>query len=319
MRRPRRPFGLRARVLLALVATASVTLVAAALALFGPLQMRLRDQQATALKAAALSSRPQVEAAIAQDLKASAPKETDIPPFGATYAALVAIFNRTGGQAVVTDGNGRILATTLARPGAASDVFQVLAGSGTISTRRDGVQRVASPLQARPKYLRTLKDAQGPYYVLALRQPDTQVAQTVAEVRNAFLTAAIIGLGIALGLGLVLSATLTRRLDRLRRAAQRITAEGMDAPTPIDNGADAIGDLSRAMSRMQEGLRRQEGARRQFVATASHELRTPLTSLSGNLELLGEDLAAENFDREDARRQIVAAQGQLARMRNLAT
>ena len=35
--------------------------------------------------------------------------------------------------------------------------------------------------------------------------------------------------------------------------------------------------------------------------------------------LLGEDLAADDFDREDARRQIVAAQGQLRRMRNLAT
>ena len=41
---------------------------------------------------------------------------------------------------------------------------------------------------------------------------------------------------------------------------------------------------------MQEELRRQEAARRSFVATASHELRTPLTMLQGTMELLEEDL-----------------------------
>jgi signal transduction histidine kinase len=93
----------------------------------------------------------------------------------------------------------------------------------------------------------------------------------------------------------------------------------MDAPPPRDETRDEVGDLARAMGAMQIGLRRQESARRRFVATASHELRTPLTSLSGTLELLGEDLEREDFDREDAREQVAFAESQIQRLRNLAT
>ena len=64
-------------------------------------------------------------------------------------------------------------------------------------------------------------------------------------------------------------------------------AEGPDVPMPRDTGHDEVGDLARALARMQEELRRQEAARRAFVATASHELRTPLTMLQGTMELLG--------------------------------
>ena len=55
---------------------------------------------------------------------------------------------------------------------------------------------------------------------------------------------------------------------------------------------DEVGDLARALASMQDSLSRQEQARRAFVATASHELRTPLTlAAAATLELLDEDLA----------------------------
>ena len=85
------------------------------------------------------------------------------------------------------------------------------------------------------------------------------------------------------------------RLTRLRAAALRVAEEGTDAPAPRDDGRDEVGDLARTLAAMQAALRRQEEARRAFVATASHELRTPLTSLSGTLELLREDLQDERL------------------------
>ena len=118
----------------------------------------------------------------------------------------------------------------------------------------------------------------------------TEVTTAVKLVRNALFTAAAVGLAVAIGLGLALSSTLTRRLGRLQRSALRITAEGPEAPAPTDRGRDEVGDLARALGRMQEELRRQEAARRAFVSTASHELRTPLTMLQGTMELLDEDL-----------------------------
>ena len=146
----------------------------------------------------------------------------------------------------------------------------------------------------------------------------TDVATTVALVRNALFTAAAIGLAVAIGLGLALSSTLTRRLGRLQRSALRITAEGPEAPAPTDRGRDEVGDLARALGRMQEELRRQEAARRSFVATASHELRTPLTMLQGTMELLDEDLR-EGGDLTDAQEQVASARGELRRLGVLAT
>ena len=69
---------------------------------------------------------------------------------------------------------------------------------------------------------------------------------------------------------------------------------------------------------MQEELRRQETARRSFVATASHELRTPLTMLQGTMELLDEDLR-DGGDLADAQEQVESARGELRRLSVLAT
>ena len=120
-------------------------------------------------------------------------------------------------------------------------------------------------------------------------------------------------------LGILLATGIGRRLARLRAAAVRVAEEGTDAPTPRDDGLDEVGDLARALATMQRELRRQEAARRSFVATASHELRTPLTSLQGTIELLEEDLRDGSLDQEDARRQVQGAQRELRRLARLAS
>src|SRR5688572_1259409 len=57
----RRPYGLRPRLLAALVLTSAATLLAAAVTLFGPLQERLREESAKSLEAAVLAAREGVE------------------------------------------------------------------------------------------------------------------------------------------------------------------------------------------------------------------------------------------------------------------
>ena len=314
-RLPLRRFGLRPRFLLALVATALVTLMAAALALFGPLQDRLRDQQAGALQTSGLVGRGAIEDAINQELRE---KDAISSSFGAPTADEVRrLTDRIGGFVAVVDTTRTVIAGSVPPGDRLTDVDQVLNGSGFKVSREEDRLRGAFPLGTlKPS---TVDKPPNTYFALVLRQREDDVSETVSEVRRAFLAAAIIGLVAALALGLVLATTLTRRLERLRESALRITRDGINAPPPTDDAPDEVGDLARAMARMQRALHRQEDARRQFVATASHELRTPLTSLSGNLELLSEDLADEAFDREDARAQVEAARGQLRAMRNLAT
>ncbi|HEY5260636.1 MAG TPA: HAMP domain-containing sensor histidine kinase, partial [Solirubrobacteraceae bacterium] len=145
------------------------------------------------------------------------------------------------------------------------------------------------------------------------------VISTVSVVRKAFVEAAAVGFGIALLLGIALTTTLLRRLERLREAARELEQRGLDAPIHVDGRNDEIGDLTRAFASMQARLRRQVQARHAFVATASHELRTPLASLDGTLELLEDDLDPGRLDLTDARERTARAREQSHRLSSLAS
>jgi signal transduction histidine kinase len=156
------------------------------------------------------------------------------------------------------------------------------------------------------------------WYVLAIRKPIDEVSGAVAVVRNAFIDAALAGLALTLILGIPLSATLVRRLRRLREAALVLAQQGPAVEIPVDRARDEVGDLARTLALMQQRLQQQEEARRSFVATASHELRTPLASLHGMLELLDDDLRYGEPDLEDARALLDRARVQSRRLGRLA-
>jgi signal transduction histidine kinase len=106
----------------------------------------------------------------------------------------------------------------------------------------------------------------------------------------------LVAIILTLFIAIPLAGTLVRRLQRLRQAALQLAVGGNVDDFPADRARDEIGDLARSFSIMQRRLRQQEEARRAFVATASHELRTPLASLNGMLELLADDLQADDVD-----------------------
>jgi signal transduction histidine kinase len=287
---------------LALVLTAAVTLGVAALALLSPLQDRLRAQAEISLRAAALTARPGFEDAVRDD--------------GDVRELARALQQRTGASRVVVDDQvfgGERLADTAA---AGTPDRQVdLAILRTLRLKRT---TLTSGPEGTTVAVR-LNGLDSPH-VLALRRTVDDAAAVVDEVRDAFLTAALVGLAVAVLLGLAVVTTLLRRLERLRGVARRITTDGpMAAAAPVDNAGDEVGDLARTLAAMQHGLQRQEAARRTFVATASHELRTPLTSLGGTLELLAEDLRDGRVDLADAQEQIGLAQNEVGRLTHLAT
>jgi signal transduction histidine kinase len=137
-------------------------------------------------------------------------------------------------------------------------------------------------------------------------------------VRRAFIYAALAGLALTLILGIPLSATIVRRLHRLRQAATQLAHDGPPVKVPAARARDEVGDLARAFDQMQHQLMQQEEARRAFVSTASHELRTPLASLDGMLELLDDDLGSGDPDLDDARSLLERARTQSRRLSRLA-
>jgi signal transduction histidine kinase len=323
LRLRRRRIGLRPRLLAALVATSIVTLGVAALALLPPLQDRLASQASADLESATDADTLGFQNAIARSLRASrgASREDRLSRLRVDLSERASQLRaRTNARVIVTDSiipaDLPIADTDFA--GSAIPENEILRATidGLGQTIRIGntvtVTRVMEVPPARgdtpPDHL----------FVLATQKQLTDVITAFDQVRKAFLAAAAVGLAVAFLLGIALSATLGRRLARLRDAANRVTEQGTDAPAPRDDGLDEVGELARALAGMQRELRRQEAARRAFVATASHELRTPLTSLQGTLELLQEDLHEGRLDHDDAERQVAGARVELRRLSRLA-
>ena len=301
----RRWFGLRPRLLAALVLTAAVTLGVAALGLLSPLEHRLRSDAENAVVSSVTATRGDF-ARVRLDRTTGEPNPEELAD-----AALV-LRKRSGARVVVLDSNLTVLYQTSAAdvdvPETFADVRQALTtGHGQHALLGDDFL-VAQPIRIGNRE-----------FGLALRRRLQYVSPAVHVVRTAFLEAAGAGLLIALLLGLGLTSTLLRRLERLRDATRELERGGAEAQPPTDGSRDEIGELTRSFASMHAKLRRQEEARRAFVATASHELRTPLTSLDGMLELLEDDLSADHMDLDDARKRTARAREQSRRLSHLAS
>ncbi|HET6508216.1 MAG TPA: HAMP domain-containing sensor histidine kinase [Baekduia sp.] len=304
---------LRTRLLLALLATSVVTLAVAALALLSPLQDRLDQQSRESVSAAARATRPQLEAALGEShgivnsdvngILDTLSRRTD-----ARVGLFTSLQENVYPYSGVTDPNK-------------NDLLKIIADGRTRDTSSEDGTGVLLGITPHAKGVNVERDIPDidQWFALMVIKSDPG-GSAVDTVRSAFATAAVIGLGVALMLGIVLSTYLARRLGRLRRSALALARDGIAAPPPPqDPNMDEIGDLARALAAMQQALRRQEEARRAFVATASHELRTPLTSLQGNFELLLEDLDAGHLDTDEAADVLRGGQAQLRRLSNLAS
>src|SRR5829696_1751611 len=302
--RRRLPRGLRPRLLLALLLTSAITLGVAATVLLSPLPDRLRQQSAVNLRGAVLASRTNLENALRDQ-----PKDAIAVPRAAEE-----LRQRTDGRVLLlgpvrADDVVYDTSTDASIRGAQLTALHTLRTGSTTTDIQGDVVRIGVRLFAKG----------GIGGVLVVERRLTEVTTAVDQVRNALLAAGAVGLLVAVALAIAITSTLLRRLGRLRTAAVRISQEGVaDAPLQQDNGRDEVGDLARAFGRMQEELRKQEQARRSFVATASHELRTPLTMLQGTMELLEEDLADGRVDIADAQTQVARARRELLRLSSLA-
>jgi signal transduction histidine kinase len=303
----RHVLGLRPRMLAALLLSSAVTLAVAALALLSPLEQRLRSEGEAGVFAAISASRSEFEE-IGVDPATGRPNG---PELEATVSLLR---HRSGAEVTVLN---RRLATVYAPadldldvPDYYAQVAHALSSGHSVHTLIGNELIAVEPMRI---------GQGGAVDAVVLVRRLEYVISTVDVVRKAFIEAAAAGLGIALLLGLGLTTTLLRRLERLREAALELERHGLDAPIHLDRRGDEIGDLTRAFTSMQARLRRQVQARHAFVATASHELRTPLASLDGTLELLEDDLDPKRLDLEDARQRTARAREQSHRLSSLAS
>jgi signal transduction histidine kinase len=300
-----RAFGLRPQLFAALLLTSVVTLGVAALALLSPFEHRLRSEGEATVFAAISVARSEFA-----ELRVS--RVSGAPDSNQLTATASLLRRRAIAQVTILDNQLDVVysgaSPDLNVPDYYAQVRKALMTGKGIHTLVGNELVAAEPIRIGAR----------PYALVVVRRLD-YVSSAVDIVRNAFLKAAGAGLAIALLLGIGLTTTLLRRLERLRDATRELERRGLDAPLPVDDGHDEIGDLARAFASMQSRLARQETARRAFVATASHELRTPLASLDGMLELLEDDLHTDHLDLEDARQRTTRAREQSRRLSHLAS
>ena len=313
-------FGLRPRLLGALALTAIVTLGVAALALLAPLQSALRSDSEQIVRSEVSGYK-----AVLGDLSVDERGRPIEDGNHGLFAQMDNLAHRHSEALVVWEvENGSpvfVRTTDHDRPpdkSAPVPVVDALTPGGLKQsplTLQNGILVVASRYRGQ-----SFDGNKGRYFVLEVIRSVDYVGHALGVVGTAFLYAALVGLAVALILGVALSSRLLRRLQLLRDATRRLDEPDLTTiVVPHDTVSDEIGELAHAFATMHERLRVQEDARRAFVSTASHELRTPIASLDGMLELLADDLSDDPIDLVDARERVARARIQSRRLASLAS
>ena len=120
---------------------------------------------------------------------------------------------------------------------------------------------------------------------LQITTPLTGVDQELRHLALALWLIVLVGITVAVLLGLAVGRTVLRPLNNLTRTIEEL-AETTDVSRRLDpGGPDELGRLRRAFNRLLVALDTSRESQRQLVLDASHELRTPLTSLRTNMEV----------------------------------
>ena len=113
-----------------------------------------------------------------------------------------------------------------------------------------------------------------------------KIDQAVRSVRFEILGVFGVVFAITVALSLYLAGSITRPIQRLAAAAERVRT-GHDRQHSIPEFAsrrDEIGDLARAMREMTDNLWRRMDAIERFAADVAHEIKNPLTSVRSAVE-----------------------------------
>ena len=130
------------------------------------------------------------------------------------------------------------------------------------------------------------------------------LADPVETMLNRLFLQLIIGLPLAIIIITAGGYLLVRRaltpVEKITRAAERITQHNLSERLPVSKTGDELERLSVSLNRMIGRLDDAFQNSKRFVADASHELRTPLTILCAELENLMEDRRLDAEIRERA-------------------
>jgi len=162
------------------------------------------------------------------------------------------------------------------------EVLTALAGSRATATRYAQDPPAVFLFLAEP--VRHAGKVLGVVYVTRSTHP---VLMEMRRVRGGLIRVFALTLVLTAAVTVSLSLTISRPLERLARAARRISAGATGVAVPLEGGGE-IGELAQEFERMTVRLEERQRYISQFAADVAHEFKSPLTSIRGAAELLEE-------------------------------
>ena len=118
-------------------------------------------------------------------------------------------------------------------------------------------------------------------------------AAVLADLAPNLLVAGLVALVIAGLVGLALSRSIYRPVQRVAAAARSVARGRLQQRVAI-GGSQEARELAQSFNQMTEEVERQQTALRDFLANVSHDLQTPLTSINGFSQALMDDVVEED-------------------------
>jgi len=294
---------LRARLLLGLIALATVGLAVSGFATHSMLRSfllaRIDDQlvAAQAPVARALLSRSAAPDGFVmpRSMHPGGSQSSLLPPL--TYGEI-----RDDRGFVVTSGSFDYGDTTPPKPQLTTAL---------VAERSDDALAFTVGADGAPFEFRALSTRIAGRYTLTVAVPLFDVAQTLRRLAFVESTAALTVLAALAGLALWLVRRELRPLERIATTAGSIAAGDLSRRIEHEDSRTEVGRLGIALNTMLGTIEQSFTARREsedrlrrFVADASHELRTPLTSIRGYAELFRRGAETRPDDLATAMRRI---------------
>ena len=143
-----------------------------------------------------------------------------------------------------------------------------------------------------------LKDSEtvslnGQVIVYVLRDPKPKFELSPEEQRYVQRTnlaiglAALVGIGTAVVVGIVLAGRIIKPIKKLTQASTNLAQGELGLQVPVSS-EDEIGQLTRTFNQMSADLAHSDQERKQMTADITHDLSTPLQIISGYVEMLAE-------------------------------
>ncbi len=188
---------------------------------------------------------------------------------------------------VVFDSSGRAIGQDYSRW---NDVYLTLQGRYGARSSRDiadddnsSVMYVAAPIMDRDR-----DNGKGRLLgVLTVAKPNRAMQPVIWRSQKTILLWGGVLLALLLTIGAVLSWSITRHLEALRRYAQDVTAGGRARPP--ERGPAEIVELGGALEAMRRELDGKEYVEN-YIHTLTHEMKSPLAAIRGAAELIEEPL-----------------------------